>query len=84
MGFKDLELLKELIDQYEWQMGHGLLVWIEYPNCTTIFDKILKIDSEREVDCVAQRTGICISHFEDVLSYYTSENIEDLFPKDED
>lgn len=30
MDYKQLELLKELIDQYEWQMGHGLAVWIEY------------------------------------------------------
>lgn len=84
MDFKKLKLLTELIDGYEWQMGHGLLVWIEYPNCTIIFDKILEVDSEREIHCVAQRTGICIDHFEDILSYYTSVDIESLFPKDED
>lgn len=85
MDFNKLKLLTELIDGYEWQMAHGLVVWIEYPNCTTIFDKILKIDFEQhEVHCIALRTGICIDHFEDVLSYYTSENIESLFPKYED
>lgn len=34
MDFKKLKLLTELIDQYEWQMGHGLAVWIEYSKFT--------------------------------------------------
>lgn len=57
MDFKKLKLLTELIDQYEWQMGHGLAVWIEYSNCTTVFDKILEIDTERFPNCLAERTG---------------------------
>jgi hypothetical protein len=83
MDFKKLKLLTELIDQYEWQMGHGLAVWIEYSNCTTVFDKILEIDTERFPNCLAERTGIYIDHFEDILSFYTND-IEKLFPKDED
>lgn len=83
MDFKKLKLLTELIDQYEWQMGHGLAVWIEYSNCTTVFDKILEIDTERFPNCIAERTGIYIDHFEDILSFYTND-IEKLFPKDED
>lgn len=70
MDFKKLKLLTELIDQYEWQMGHGLAVWIEYSNCTTVFDKILEIDTERFPNCLAERTGIYIDHFEDILSFY--------------
>ena len=84
MVFKKLKRLQELVDTYEWQKDYGLTVWIEYSNCQEVFDDILKVHSETYVDCLAQNTGICISHFEDVLSYYTTENIEDLFPKDED
>lgn len=84
MNFKKLKRLQELVDTYEWRKDYGLMVWIEYSNCQEVFDDILKVDFETYVSCVAQNTGICIPHFEDVLSYYTCENIEDLFPKDED
>lgn len=86
MNFKKLERLKELISEYHWyeEYGDGLTVSIGYGSCTEVFRDIFNVDCEDYPECLAGPDGICITNFEEFLQNYTTDKIEDIFPKDKE
>lgn len=81
MNYKDIKRLTELVSEYQWQ-EEGLIVFIDYADCKEVFTEICRVDFETYPDCIAQGNCIAIPHFEEFLEYYTNENIEDIFPKE--
>lgn len=84
MKYKEIKRLTELVSEYRWDETSGLMAWIDYSDCKELFSDILKVDFESYIECLAQEDSLYIEHFEIVLENYTNENIEDIFPKDED
>lgn len=84
MNYKKIKRLTELVSEYHWYEDEGLMVFIDYRNCREVFSEILCVDFETYSDCKACEDCISIPHFEEFLEYYTTENIEDIFPKEEE
>lgn len=84
MKYKEIKRLTELVSEYRWEEDDNLTVWINYTDCKELFTNVLKVNFENYIDCTAQEDCICIEHFEHVLENYTNEEIEDIFPKNDE
>lgn len=84
MEYKKIKRLTELVTEYHWYNGEGLIAFISYEDCTEVFTEIFQVNFETYPDCKACTNCIAISHFEEFLERYTNENIEDIFPKEEE
>lgn len=84
MEYKKIKRLTELVSEYHWYKDEGLIVFIDYTDCEEVFTEICKVDFETYPDCKACTNCIAIPHFEEFLGCYTNEDIEDIFPKEEE
>lgn len=84
MNPKKINRLKQIVFEYRWSDDYGLIVFVYYDDCRELFTEICPVYSEIYPDCKACDDCIAIHHFDEFLEQYTTETIDDIFPKEDE